>query len=124
MREIWTRKDLSERARLFLAASVGEMSVEEACQKLGISRQRFYKLEDRAVAEFLRAISPRPAGRPAKPIDPTLPLKQQLEKLEKENRKLGLYIKVLRKLAGIEDGGKKAGRSKKAARGRGKANDR
>lgn len=124
MREIWTRKDVSERARLFLAASVGEMSVEEACQKLGISRQRFYKLEDRAVAEFLKALAPRAAGRPAKPIDPTMPLKEQLQKLEKENRKLGLYIKVLRKLAGIEDGGKKAGRRSKAARGGGQADDR
>jgi hypothetical protein len=118
MREIWTRKDLSERGRIFLAASVGEMSVEEACEKLGISRQRFYVLEDRAVVEFLRALAPRPAGRPAKPTDPTAPLKKQLETIEKENRKLGLYIKVLRKLAGIEDGGKKAGRRSKAA-GRG-----
>lgn len=124
MREIWTRKDLSERGRIFLAASVGEMPVEEACQKLGISRQRFYILEDRAVAEFLRALAPRPAGRPAKPMDPTVPLKKQLEMLEKENKKLGLYIKVLRKLAGIEDGGKKAGRRSKAARGRGEADDR
>src|SRR5438105_14718071 len=37
MREIWTRKDLTERTRMFLAASVGEMSVTEACQKLGIT---------------------------------------------------------------------------------------
>jgi hypothetical protein len=100
------------------------MPVEEACEKLGISRQRFYILEDRAVAEYLRALAPRPAGRPAKPIDPALPLKKQIEMLEKENRKLGLYIKVLRKLAGIEDGGKKGGRRSKTAQRGGEADGR
>lgn len=123
MRDIWTRKDLTERSRLFLAASVGEIPVLEACAKLGISRQRFYELEDRAVAGFLEALAPRKAGRPRKAPGPT-DLDRRLAMLEQENKKLWLYIKVLQKLAGIEPGGKKhGGRAAGAARGR-EADDR
>jgi hypothetical protein len=124
MRSIWSRADLNERGRIFLAASVGEMSVEEACEKLGISRQRFYKLEDRAVADFLRALQPRPAGRPSGPRDVEAPLQGRIAALEKENKKLWLYVKVLRKLAGIEDRGEKAGRGAKDSGGGGQTHGR
>jgi hypothetical protein len=118
MREIWTRKDLTDRSRIFLAASVGEIPVTEACQKLGITRQRFYELEDRAVIGFLEALAPKKAGRPKKNTDPTTQIRQELEDLRRENKKLWLYIKVLQKLAGIPDRGKKPGR-RKAPTGRG-----
>src|SRR5262245_58029864 len=118
MREIWTRKDLTERSRIFLAASIGEIPVTEACQKLGITRQRFYELEDRAVLGFLDALVPKKAGRPRKHVDPTIQIRQELEELRRENKKLWLYIKVLQKLAGIDTRGKKPGRPSKAA-GRG-----
>lgn len=124
MREIWTRKDLTERTRIFLAASVGEMSVTEACQKLGITRQRFYELEDRAVAGFFEALAPRKAGRPKKNTDPTAQIRSELEELQRENKKLWLYIKVLQKLAGIADRGKKSGRRPKPAGRGGQADDR
>jgi transposase len=124
MREIWSRAQVNERGRIFLAASVGEMSVAEACEKLGISRQRFHKLEDRAVEGFLRALAPRAAGRPPKAQGPTAALARKIEELKRENKKLWLYVKVLQKLAGIEPGGKKAGRRAKAARGGGKAHGR
>lgn len=124
MREIWSRSDLTERGRIFLAASIGELSVREACAKLGMSRQRFYELEDRAVLGFLEALNPKPPGRPAKPGDPTVSLAREIDELRRENKKLWLYVKVLRGLAGIEDGKKKGSRSsKKDGRGA-KANDR
>jgi len=107
MRKIWTKTELNERGRVFLSASVGEISVSEACEKLGITRQRYYELEDRAVEAFLNALEPKEPGRPKKPDDPTAPLIQKIEQLEKENQKLWLYVKVLRKLSGIEDRGKK-----------------
>ncbi len=124
MREIWSRADVTERCRVFLAASVGEMTVEEACEKLGISRQRFYELEDRAVGGYLTALAPKKPGRPRKAVDPTVPLARRVAELERENKKLGLYIKVLRKLAGIEEGGKKAGRRPRSAGRGGEADDR
>ncbi len=98
---------LHERARIFLSASVGEIPVVKACEQLGISRPRFYELEERALQAFLEALEPKPAGRPPKEPDPTEPLQRQIEKLEKENKKLWLYIKALRQLAGIEDEEKK-----------------
>lgn len=118
MRESWTRKDLTERSRVFLAASIGEIPVTEACAKLGITRQRFYELEDRAVLGFLDALAPRKAGRPRKHVDPTAGIRGEIEELRRENKKLWLYIKVLQKLAGIGERGKKSGRGKAAA-GRG-----
>jgi hypothetical protein len=81
------------------------LSVTEACRKLGISRQRFYTLEERAVDGFLRALAPMPSGRPPKPADPAAPLLKKIGLLERENRKLWLYVQWLRKLAGIEEGG-------------------
>lgn len=96
----------------------------EACQKLGITRQRFYELEDRAVAGFFEALAPRKAGRPKKNTDPTVEIRSELEELRRENKKLWLYIKVLQKLAGITDRGKKPGRPQKAARRGGQADDR
>jgi hypothetical protein len=124
MREIWTRKDLTERSRIFLAASIGEIPVTEACQKLGITRQRFYELEDRAVGGFLEALAPRKAGRPRKHKDPAMEIRAELDVLRRENKKLWLYIKVLQKLAGIAERGKKPGRPTKAAGRRGQADDR
>ena len=124
MREIWTRTDLSERARVFLAASVGALSVAEACEKLGISRQRFYELEDRAVGGFLRELAPKSAGRPARPKDPTAPLAKEIDKLKRENERLWLYIKVLQRLAGIESAEKKRRRPPKPGAPRGQAHDR
>ena len=124
MREIWTRKDLTERSRIFLAASIGEIPVTEACQKLGITRQRFYELEDRAVLGFLDALAPRKAGRPKKHVDPTAQIREEVEDLRRENKKLWLYIKVLQKLAGIETRGKKPGRRAATTRRRGEADDR
>lgn len=107
MRETWSRAEMNERARIFLAASVGEMPVKEACEKLGMTRQRFYELEERAIEAFLDALAPKPAGRPAKEPDPTLPLLKRIEEQEKENQKLWMYVKVLRQMAGIEDQEKK-----------------
>ena len=124
MRKIWSRSDVTERCQIFLAASVGEMSVTEACRKLGITRQRFYELEDRAVKEFFQALEPRRPGRPAKDQDPAAPLQKKADLLERENKKLWLYVKVLRKMAGIEERGEKRGRRAKGP-GRGdQANDR
>lgn len=123
MRAIWTRSDLTERARVFLAASVGEISVSEACEKLGLSRQRFYELEDRAVAGYLRELAPKPAGRPAKPADPTVALAREVDKLKRENGRLWLYIKVLQHLAGIEGVEKKRRRPPKPSGNGGKTRD-
>jgi hypothetical protein len=118
MRKIWTKRQLTERAKIFLQASLGEMSVKEACVKLGITRQRYYELEERALAAFLRAVEPQAPGRPPKPKDPSLPLEDRIRELLKEKERLWLYVKVLQGLAGLGPKEKKSGhREKTAARG-------
>jgi hypothetical protein len=117
MRKSWSEKKLTERGRIFLSASLGEISVKEACKKLGITRQRFYELEERAMRGFFKALEPKAPGRPAKEKDPTEPLAKKMGELEKENKKLWLYVKVLRGMAGIEEGKKKRPRSAKGNRG-------
>ena len=107
MRQGLSRAEMNDRARVFLSASVGEIPVIQACDQLGITRQRFYELEERALTAFLEALEPKPAGRPPKAPDPTAPLQRQVEKLEKENQKLWLYVKTLRQMAGIEGEEKK-----------------
>ena len=124
MRGIWSRADVNERGRIFLSASVGEISVAEACGKLGISRQRFHKLEDRAVEGFLRELAPKAPGRPPRVQDPSAALARRIEEMERENRKLWIYIQVLRKLAGIGNRGKKSGSGRKSTRCGGEAHDR
>ena len=123
MRKRWSRSEATERGRVFLEASVGEISVKEACGKLGITRQRFYELEDRAIGSFLEALAPKPPGRPGKGKDPTQEFRKEIETLKKENQKLWLYVKVLRKLAGIEDRGKKGRRFKADVGGGSEADD-
>lgn len=123
MGDVRKRSDLSERAKIFLAASVGEISVTDACLKLGITRQRFYELEERAVSGYARELEPKPPGRPPKLVDPTAELGREIDGLKRENQKLWKYVQVLRHLAGIEDEGKKR-RRKKTDRDRGEANDR
>lgn len=124
MRKVWSRRERDERGRIFLAASVGEIAVTEACRRLGITRQRYYELEDRAVAGFLEALEPKPPGRPRKDRDPTVPLIARMEQMQKENRRLWLYVKVLRRMAGIEDRGKKRGRIAKGSAKGGQAHGR
>jgi hypothetical protein len=125
MRNLWTRSDLTERARIFLAASIGELSVSEACAKLDMSRQRFYELEDRAVAGYLRELEPKPPGRPAKVKDPTAGLARDVEALRKEKERLWLYIRVLQRLAGIRGAEEQKRRNAaRAAQRRGETRDR
>ena len=51
------------RARVIMAAVLGECSVREACTQLGVSAAGFYKLRARALQGFARELEPRPAGR-------------------------------------------------------------
>ena len=59
-----------------------------------------------------------------KETDPAAGIRTEIEELRRENKKLWLYIKVLQKLAGIADRGKKPGRRPKATGRGGQADDR
>lgn len=60
--------DGSERAKLrlevILKTIAGELSIREACERLGISEARFYQLRTTVLEAGLSCLEPRPPGRP------------------------------------------------------------
>ena len=69
------------RATLILQVRSGQLTAEQAAQQLGISRQRYYTWEKRALKALLRALEDQPKGRPKGKSDPE---KQTLQNRVKE----------------------------------------
>jgi len=55
-----------ERLKTILATLAGDVSVKEACERLGVSESRFHELRRLALEGMVEGLSPRPPGRPAK----------------------------------------------------------
>ena len=64
------------RATLILQVRAGQLTAEQAAQQLGISRQRYYKWEKRALKALLSAVEDQPKGRPK---GKTAPEKESLQ---------------------------------------------
>jgi transposase-like protein len=62
--------DEATKARLkaILATLTGDLSVPEACARLGVSESRFHELRQMALTAMLEGLAPRPVGRP--PTEP------------------------------------------------------
>jgi transposase len=76
-----------KRASLILQVRAGQITAQEAAQQLGISRQAYYKWEQRALQALLRALEDQPAGRPPAPSDPAKDqLQSRVDELEKQVR--------------------------------------
>jgi transposase len=83
------------RAALILQVRSGQLTAQEAARQLGISRQRYYRWERRALSALLTALEDQPKGRPKGKTDPEkaalLIRVQQLERalqLHQEREKL------------------------------------
>ena len=73
------------RALLILQVRSGQLTAEAAAQQLGISRQRYYTWEKRALKAFLRAVEDQPKGRPKGKSDPEkLMLQNRVKELEQQ----------------------------------------
>src|SRR6516164_7089512 len=78
-----------QRASLIMQVRAGQITVQEAAQQLGISRQAYYKWERRALKALINALEDQPAGRPREATDPEKDqLKDRVQELE---RKVRLY---------------------------------
>jgi transposase len=78
-----------KRASLILQVRAGQLTAQEAAQQLGISRQAYYKWEQRALRALLQALEDQPKGRPPAPADP---VKEQLQsRVEELEKKVRLY---------------------------------
>ena len=67
----------------------GLLSAQKAACQLAISRQTYYKWEQRALEAMLEALSNRRHGRPARPID------REKEALQRQNTQLQRQLQVL-----------------------------
>jgi len=75
------------RASLILQVKSGQLTAQQAAQQLGISRQAFYKWEQRALKALLNALQDQPPGRPKGTTDPEKDqLKTRVEQLERQIR--------------------------------------
>ena len=69
------------RLKVILETLSGAMSIEEACEELGIGPAAFHKLRSRTMQEALESLAPRPMGRPVKEETPE---QARIEELEQE----------------------------------------
>ena len=53
------------RLEVILATIAGELTIEEACERLDIKPARFFHLRNEVLAAGLKRLEPRPLGRPA-----------------------------------------------------------
>ena len=76
-----------KRASLILQVRAGRLTAQEAARQLGISRQAYYRWEQRALRALLQALEDQPKGRPPAPADPVKEqLRSRVEELEKQVR--------------------------------------
>ena len=71
-----------DRVEVILKVRSGQMTAADAAQALGISRQKYYKWEQRGLQALLTSQENRPTGRPKTPTDP------EKEKLQTEVKQL------------------------------------
>lgn len=91
-----------QRATLILQVRSGQLTAEQAAQQLGISRQRYYHWEKRALKALLSALEDQPHGRPQGKSDPekqalqsrVKQLEQQLQQMQ-ERDQLRLRLKAM-----------------------------
>lgn len=76
-----------KRASLILQVRAGQITATQAAQQLGISRQAYYKWEQKALQALLRSLEDQPPGRPPSESDPQKDqLQKRVEELQKQVR--------------------------------------
>ena len=80
-----------QRLEVILATIAGQLTVPEACQRLGIGKSRFHALRNQTLQATLEVLEPRPLGRPTKP---TSPEQAEGNVLEEEIRRLHAELEL------------------------------
>jgi len=84
-----------ERQRVILAHLSGQITATQAALELGVSRKTFYEWQERGLAAMRLALQDRPAGRPAKPLDPEKAhLRAEVANLEKDRLVLASRLRI------------------------------
>jgi transposase-like protein len=82
-----------QRLAAILATLAGEVTIEEACARVGLSSSRFFELRERALEAALEALVPRLPGRPVQVRELDA---QEHEALRRENRWLKEEVQISR----------------------------
>jgi transposase-like protein len=85
-------EESKRRLRIVLATLLGELTVTEACERLGVSESRFHEMRRQALEGALESLRPGVPGRP-KGVDED-PVSERLEGLERENRELRIELQA------------------------------
>ena len=89
--------EMAERYRTIQEVIAGSLTVSEGSRRLGLSRNHFQTLLHRAEKAMLESMTPKPAGRPARPRR-ELELENELERLQRENEQLRLREQTMTRL--------------------------
>jgi hypothetical protein len=78
-------EEAAERLKTILRTMSGDLTIAEACERLGVSESRFHQMRDRALAGAAGSLESRPPGRPRKEASRE---ESELESLRREVREL------------------------------------
>jgi hypothetical protein len=96
------RQELDEMARrrclLILSVLSGEKPVSDAIAESGLSRGRYYQLEETALEAMLSALGPTPPGRKSDRSAEVAALQAKLTRLEEEKRRADRLLLLTRKV--------------------------
>jgi transposase InsO family protein len=113
--------DPTVRARYdnILAVIAGKQTVTGAARELGLSRNHFQTIMHRGIAALIEAITPKQAGRPAKPAREA-ELERENEQLrvrvEDLQRRLGMLERLMTVVGGIASGREATPRPRRSAK--------
>jgi hypothetical protein len=82
-----------ERVKVVLQTMAGELRVQEACQVLHLSEQRFDELRVQVLQAAVSELEPKPAGRPPRAISPA---EEENARLRRRVAELEAELKVSR----------------------------
>lgn len=111
-----------KRVQVVMKVQLGQMTVAEAAQELGVTPRHYYRLEEELVWAALGAVTPEKRGRkPREPEPPSAELVEKVEELEHERDLLkmrvahleGIQREMVARAVGTEE-------QKKKRRGRGR----
>ena len=94
-------RDARRVCALILEVLGGLRTIAEASEILGVAPARFHVLERRAVEGMLRALEPRPRGRPRSEGDLVASLEQKLERLQAELARLESLHRLSQRAIGL-----------------------
>ena len=111
-------RELLARYQTITEVLAGALTVSAGAKRLGISRNRFQTLLHRALAGLIDGMSVKAAGRPAQ-APSERELREQVERLEKDNQRLSKRAETADRILGLASGMLK-GRMGRAPRSRDK----